>query len=55
MNAASTTGTVQHRPFFYRRRVRRQLAAQDTYLPPTRYIPHSTADLWRSARRRPGS
>jgi hypothetical protein len=51
MSAQTATAPVRHRPFFYRRRARRLPSAQLTYVPPTRYIPHSTVDLWRSARR----
>jgi hypothetical protein len=41
-----------HRPYRYRRQVHRLLDSPTAYVPPAKYIPHSTADLWRSARRR---
>lgn len=41
-----------HRPYLYRRHLRRLADARQAYVPPAAYIPHSTADLWRSARGR---
>jgi len=44
--------TSLHRPYRYRRHLRRLLDSRAAYVPPAEYIPHSTADLWRSARGR---
>jgi hypothetical protein len=50
MSAVAATAARITRLRRYRRHHDRVLSARAAYVPPTRYIPRSTADLWRSAR-----
>jgi hypothetical protein len=50
--ATTATPPVSARdlPLVRRRRRNRTVESRPAYVAPTKYIPHSTLDLWRSAR-----